>query len=155
MDNEKKNEDKGMTRREFAKSLVVGGAIGAIGMMGLYSYSPWRKKHFAKIVPKQIDIGECKSIKILNISETSWFDNKVLMGDIKGAGGLLVNQYEYNWPPFADVKGKLGKGSYEAGIKHIKQYLPNNLEKAWQFQMENAVHPENAGGYACLIDVEL
>jgi len=53
------------------------------------------------------------------------------------------------------VKGQLGKGSYEAGIKHIKQYLPDNLEKAWQFQMENAVHPENAGGYACLIDVEL
>ena len=154
-DNEKKNEDKGMTRRDFAKSLVVGGAVGAIGMMGLYSYGPWRKKHFAKVEPKQIDIGECKSIKIINISETSWFDNKVLMGDIKGAGGLLVNQYEYNWPPFSDIKGKLGKGSYETGIKHIKQYLPNNLEKAWQFQMENAVHPENAGGYACLIDVEL
>ena len=28
MDNEKKNEDKGMTRRDFAKSLVVGGAVG-------------------------------------------------------------------------------------------------------------------------------
>jgi 7,8-dihydropterin-6-yl-methyl-4-(beta-D-ribofuranosyl)aminobenzene 5'-phosphate synthase len=31
------------------------------------------------------------------------------MGDIKGSGGLLVNQYTYNWPPFADVKGELGK----------------------------------------------
>ncbi len=148
-------EKKGMNRRDFVKGLIVGGAAGTLGSMGIYSYSPWRKSHLAKAAPKNIDIGECKSIKITNVSETSWFDNKNLMGDIKGSGGLLVNQYTYNWPPFAEKKGQLGKGSYEKGIKEIKQWLPNNLEKAWQFQVENAVHPENAGGFACLIDVEL
>jgi len=150
-----KNENKGITRRDFVKGLTVGGAIGVIGAMGIYSYGPWRKTHLTKVTPKNIDIGECKSVKVTNISETSWFDNKVLMENIKGAGGLLVNQYEYNWPPFTEKNGKLGKGSYEKGIKEIKQWLPNNLEKAWQFQVENAVHPENAGGFACLIDVEL
>ena len=59
---------------------------------------------------KLADIGVCKSVKVTNISETSWFENAVLMGDIKGAGGLLVNQYSYNWPPFGDGTG-LGKGT--------------------------------------------
>jgi 7,8-dihydropterin-6-yl-methyl-4-(beta-D-ribofuranosyl)aminobenzene 5'-phosphate synthase len=150
-----KEEHQGVSRRDFVKGLAVGGAAGAIGAMGIYSYGPWRKRHFGKVTSKNIDIGECKGVKITNISETSWFDNKVLMGDIKGAGGLLVNQYEYNWPPFADVKGQLGKGSYEKGIQHIKQFLPDKLDKAWEFQKENAVHPDNAGCFACLIDVEL
>jgi len=149
------DEKKGLSRRDFVKGLIVGGAAGTLGSMGLYSYSPWRKSHFAKLAAKNIDIGECKSLKITNVSETSWFENKKLMGDIKGSGGLLVNQYTYNWPPFAEKKGELGKGSYEKGIKEIKQWLPNHLDKAWQFQVENAVHPENAGGFACLIDVEL
>ena len=148
-------EKEGINRRDFVKGLAVGSAVGAIGAMGIYSYGPWRTRHFSKVASKNIDIGECRSVKVTNISETSWFDNKTLMGDIKGSGGLLVNQYEYNWPPFADVKGQLGKGSYEKGIKHIKQYLPDKLDKAWQFQVENAVHPENAGAFACLIDVEL
>ena len=148
-------EKEGLSRRDFVKGLAAGTAVGVIGTMGVYSYSPWRKRHFPKVVRKNIDIGECKSVKIKCITETSWFINKVLMNDIKGAGGLLVNQYEYNWPPFTEKNGKLGKGSYEKGIANIKQYLPDKLEKAWEFQMENAVHPENAGGYAALIDVEL
>jgi len=147
-------EKRGLSRRDFVKGLVVGGSAGFIASMGIYSYGPWRTRHFAKETPKNIDIGECKSVKILNISETSWFDNKTLMGDIKGAGGLLVNQYTYNWPPFTEPKGQLGKGSYEKGIVQIKQWLPNQIEKAWAFQMENAVHPENAGGFSCLIEVE-
>jgi len=148
------NEKKDVSRRDFVKGLAAGSAVGFIGAMGIYSYSPWRKKHFPKVASKDVDIGECKRVKITNITETSWFNNADLMGDIKGAGGLLVNQYTYNWPPFAEKNGKLGKGSYEKGIKEIKQWLPNNLEKAHEFQMENAVHPENAGGYACLIEVE-
>jgi 7,8-dihydropterin-6-yl-methyl-4-(beta-D-ribofuranosyl)aminobenzene 5'-phosphate synthase len=125
---------------------------GAIGAMGVYSYSPMRKQHFAKAAPPKVNIGEVKSVKVTNISETSWFDNKKLMGDIKGAGGLLVNQYTYNWPPFAQVKGKLGKGSYEEGVRNIKQFL-GKLEDAWAFQMENAVNPLN-GGFSALIEVE-
>jgi len=143
-----------ITRRDFTKGVAVGTMAGAIGAMGVYSYSPMRKQHFAKAAPPKVNIGEVKSVKVTNISETSWFDNKKLMGDIKGAGGLLVNQYTYNWPPFAQVKGKLGKGSYEEGVRNIKQFLPGKLEDAWAFQMENAVNPLNAGGFSALIEVE-
>ncbi|MDX2479053.1 MAG: MBL fold metallo-hydrolase, partial [Desulfuromusa sp.] len=71
----------------------------------------------------------------------------------KKAGGLLVNQYEFNWPPFCDG-GELAKGSYESGIAKIKQWLPHDLEKASAYIKEHAVHPENAGGFSALIEVE-
>ena len=147
-------ENGSVTRRDFAKGVAVGTMAGAIGAMGVYSYSPMRKEHFAKTRPPKVNIGEVKSVKVTNISETSWFDNKKLMGDIKGAGGLLVNQYTYNWPPFTQAKGKLGKGSYEEGMKNIRALLPHKLEEAWAFQLENAVSPLNAGGFAALIEVE-
>ena len=85
--------DKSITRRDFTKGVAVGTMAGALGAMGVYSYSPLRKQHFAKAPAPMEDIGEVKSVKVTNISETSWFDNKILMGDIKGAGGLLVNHY--------------------------------------------------------------
>jgi len=125
------SEDKGkFNRRDFFKGTAMGILGGAALGMGIYSYSPWRKSHFPGVKRKMADIGTCKNVKVTNISETSWFKNAVLMGDIKGAGGLLVNQYSYNWPPFGDGTG-LGKGSYEKGIAKIKHLLPNNLEEAW------------------------
>lgn len=148
------SESNSSSRRDFTKGLAVGTMAGAVGAMGVYSYSPWRKQHFAKAAAPKVDIGEVKSVKVTNISETSWFDNKTLMGDIKGAGGLLVNQYTYNWPPFTQAKGRLGKGSYEDGVKAIKAFLPAKLEDAWAYQMENAVNPGNAGGFSALIEVE-
>jgi len=141
-----------ISRRNFLKGVCAGVIGGTIATMGIYSYSPWRKAHFPKVKRKMADIGTCKSIKITNISETSWFDNATLMGDIKGAGGLLVNQYEYNWPPFGDGSG-LGKGSYKKGIAKIKHLLPNRVDEAWNITEKLSVHPENAGGYACLIEV--
>jgi 7,8-dihydropterin-6-yl-methyl-4-(beta-D-ribofuranosyl)aminobenzene 5'-phosphate synthase len=39
-------------------------------------------------------------------------------------------------------------------VKAIKPFLPGKLEDAWAFQMENAVHPMNAGGFSALIEVE-
>lgn len=142
-----------MKRRDFLKGAAMGVLGGAFAAMGVYSYSPWRKAFFPKIERKLADIGVCKSLKVTNISETSWFENAVLMADIKGAGGLLVNQYTYNWPPFADGNG-LGKGSYEAGIAKIKHLLPDRLEEAWEVTSQLSVHPQNAGGYAALLEVE-
>ena len=115
----------------------------------------WRKQHFSKVdrTPKA-NIGEVKSVKVTNICETSWFDNKMLMGDIKGAGGLLVNQYTYNWPPFARRQGPARQGQLREGRQEIKHFLPSNLEEAWAFQIENAVNPLNAGGFSALIEVE-
>lgn len=148
------DEDKGrMSRRNFVKGASMGVLAGALGTMGVYSYGPWREAHFKDVKRKQTDIGRCRSMKITNISETSWFVNETLMHDIKNAGGLLVNQYDYNWPPFGDGSG-LGKGSYDKGIKTIKQLLPEKLEEAWEIQQDLSVNPDNAGGYSCLIEIE-
>ncbi len=141
-----------MKRRDFIKGLATGAMAGTLGVMGVYSYSPWRKQHFPQVARKQAEIGVCRSVKVINVSETSWFENATLMGDIKGAGGLLVNQYDYNWPPFGNGQG-LGKGSYQAGIDQIKHLLPNKLEEAWEIIEKNSVHPENAGGYAALVEM--
>ena len=140
-------------RRMFLRGATTGVGVGLVAAMGLYSYAPARKSHFPQAERKMADIGVCKSVTVTNVSETSWFENAVLMGDIKGAGGLLVNQYDYNWPPFGNGKG-LGKGSYEEGIAQIKHLLPDRLDEAWEIIEANTVHPENAGGYAALIEVE-
>ena len=44
-------ENGSVTRRDFAKGVAVGTMAGAIGAMGVYSYSPMRKEHFAKARP--------------------------------------------------------------------------------------------------------
>ena len=148
------SEDKSkISRRNFFKGAAMGVLGGTALGMGLFSYSPWRKAYFPDVNRKLTDIGACKSLKVTNISETSWFENAVLMGDIKGAGGLLVNQYSYNWPPFGDGTG-LGKGSYEKGIAKIKHLLPNNLEEAWAITEKLSVSPQNAGGFAALVEIE-
>jgi 7,8-dihydropterin-6-yl-methyl-4-(beta-D-ribofuranosyl)aminobenzene 5'-phosphate synthase len=147
-------EGKGnISRRDFFKGAAMGIMGGTLLTMGVFSYSSWRKRYFAQVARKQTDIGVCKYVRVTNISETSWFTNAHLMGDIKGAGGLLVEQYSYNWPPFGDGSG-LGKGSYEKGIAKIKHLLPHNLEEAWAITEKLSVHPENAGGFSCLIEVE-
>lgn len=141
------------TRRDFLKGAVTGLGFGTMATMGIFSYSPMRSIFLPEIERKMKDFGACKSVKITNISETSWFDNATLMGDMKGAGGLLVDQYLYNWPPFGDGTG-LAKGSYERGIAKIKHLLPHNLEEAWKIVKANSIHPENAGGFAALIEIE-
>ncbi len=148
------SEDKGkINRRDFLKGAATGVLGGAVLGMGLFSYGPWSKTYFPEVKRKLVDIGTCKSVKVTNLSETSWFENSVLMGDIKGAGGLLVNQYSYNWPPFGDGTG-LGKGSYEKGIAKIKHLLPHAIDEAWAVTEGLSVNPNNAGGFACLIEVE-
>ncbi len=147
------SDKSNINRRDFFKGAAMGVMGGMLASMGLYSYSPWRKSQFAEVNRKLTDIGACKSVNITNISETSWFKNADLMGDIKGAGGLLVNQYDYNWPPFGDGTG-LGKGSYAKGIAKIKHLLPDRIDEAWAITEKLSVHPENAGGYAALVEVE-
>ena len=140
-------------RRDFIKGAATGLGLGTLASMGLVSYSPLREIFLPQTKRKFTDFGKCKSVKVTNISETSWFDNSILMGDIKGAGGLLVNQYEFNWPPFGDGKG-LANGSYESGINKIKHLLPNKLEEAWEIIQKNSVSVDNAGGYSALVEVE-
>lgn len=145
--------DNELSRRDFLKGAATGVGVGALAAMGLYSYSPLSKNHLPKVVRKQKSFGACKSVKVTNISETSWFSNATLMKDIHDAGGLLVNQYDFNWPPFGNGK-KIAKGSYKEGMKTIKKFLPDRLEEAWAVQEKIAVSPENPGGFSCLLDVE-
>ncbi len=46
---------------------------------------------------KQVDIGQCRRVKIRCISETSWFDTNRILDDIKNAGGMSANQYTVGW----------------------------------------------------------
>ena len=145
--------NKNFSRRDFIKGTASGIGLGTLATMGIFSYSEGRKKFLPQVDRQVTDIGTCKSVKITNVSETSWFSNSVLMGDIRNAGGLLVNQYEYNWPPFGNGRG-LSKGSYEEGIKQIKHLLPKDLDKAWDIVNEKSVNPDNAGGYAAIVEME-
>lgn len=47
-----------------------------------------------------LDIGTLRRLKIRCISETGWFDNATVFGDIMHAGGAESNQYGIPWPPF-------------------------------------------------------
>ena len=81
-----------MNRREFLKGASLGIGAGAIGAMGLYSYTPMRKAFLPEVHRQLTDFGVCKCVKGTNISETSWFDNGVFMKNVTGAGGLLVGR---------------------------------------------------------------
>ena len=115
-----------VSRRRFLEALGAGTAFGFLGSMGAFSYTPLRNRFLPDKPKGTTDIGEVKKLTITCISETSWFDNDILMNDMDDMGGLLVNQWTYPWPP----EGK-----------------PNNPR--------GDLHPENAGGYAALLDIEL
>ena len=143
--------DNNIERRKFLKGVGVGAVVGTLGTMGTLSLTGLGDIFKAEKELSKTKIGTVKKVTITNISETSWFDNNTLVGDIKSAGGLLVNQYNFNWAPFANGKG-IGKGSYQEGIDAIAKYLPHDLDKAWEYAKANSVHPENAGGFSALID---
>ena len=84
------------TRRDFLKGAATGLGVGGLAAMGAFSYSPWRKQYFPEIERKLTDFGVCKSVKVTNISETSWFDNATLIGDIKKAGGDQSTSASFN-----------------------------------------------------------
>ena len=81
-----------INRRDFLRGAALGVGAGMLGAMGAFSYSPWRKAMLPQVQRKMTDIGQCKSVKILNISETSWFDNGIFMNNVTKAGGLLVDR---------------------------------------------------------------
>jgi 7,8-dihydropterin-6-yl-methyl-4-(beta-D-ribofuranosyl)aminobenzene 5'-phosphate synthase len=44
-----------------------------------------------------VDIGQCRSVKVRCLSETSWFDGDQVLADVKHAGGMSANQYRVPW----------------------------------------------------------
>ncbi len=84
------------SRRSFIKGMALGTMAGYFGSAGLSS-TVFHKQMMPKDNTKKVDIGQIKSLSVKVISETSWFNNAVLLNDIKKSGGLLVNQYEIPW----------------------------------------------------------
>lgn len=123
---EEVSNNSSLSRRDFLKWMGVGAVGGFIGSMGLFSYSPLRKNFLPQAKVGDKDMGEIKKLTITCISETSWFNNSILTGDFAKMGGLLVNQWDYPWPP-------AGK--------------PGNPNGDW--------HADNAGGYSALLEIEL
>jgi 7,8-dihydropterin-6-yl-methyl-4-(beta-D-ribofuranosyl)aminobenzene 5'-phosphate synthase len=84
---------KRMDRREFVKTVAVGGAIltldAAIMAPSL------------KAAPGDLKaVGECKRVTIKSISEVGWWDTKVLMKDLKKGGGPKgCDQWNAAWDP--------------------------------------------------------
>jgi len=88
--------EKDFTRRTFIKGMAVGTMAGYLGAAGLSS-TVFKNQLLPQEKFNQVDIGEIKALKIKVVSETSWYDNNVFLNDVKGAGGLLVNQYTIPW----------------------------------------------------------
>jgi 7,8-dihydropterin-6-yl-methyl-4-(beta-D-ribofuranosyl)aminobenzene 5'-phosphate synthase len=81
---------KEMNRREFMKTVVVGGAVLGLGN------AVWHKPLEA-LASGQYDIGQCKSLRIKCVSELGWKDTKKLIGDMKAGGGPKANQWNIDW----------------------------------------------------------
>lgn len=81
---------KVISRRNFVKSVAAGGA-------GLYVSNLLGPTRGWAAGPA--DIGQCKSVKVRCISETSWFDGAQFVADVKNAGGMATSQYAVPWNP--------------------------------------------------------
>lgn len=113
-----------MERRSFLKGLAVTGAsIGASGV------GPFISKGLAA---KQLEnIGECKSVKVTCVSETSWFDSPRMLQDIKDAGGVMVCHYDIPWTQ-SNLGGYVAMIEVEQldGSKHTIQ-LDTGWDQGW------------------------
>ena len=81
---------KDMDRREFMKTVVIGGASLGLGSAVLH-------KPLESLASGKYDIGQCKSVRIKCVSELGWYDTKVLIGQMKAAGGPKTNQWVIPW----------------------------------------------------------
>jgi 7,8-dihydropterin-6-yl-methyl-4-(beta-D-ribofuranosyl)aminobenzene 5'-phosphate synthase len=71
-------------------------------------------------VKSKIDMGALEHLKILCISETGWFDTPTLLADVKAAGGMDADQYDFGWPPLGPKHPENAAGSsalVEAEVK--------------------------------------
>ncbi|MCE5283621.1 MAG: twin-arginine translocation signal domain-containing protein [Deltaproteobacteria bacterium] len=109
-----------MQRRDFLKGLAVTGAAAGVGGLG-----PLVGKGFA--AKKLENIGECKSVKVTCVSETSWFDSPRMLQDIKDGGGAMVSMYDIPWTQ-SNIGGYVALIEVEQldGSKHVIQ-----LDTGW------------------------
>jgi 7,8-dihydropterin-6-yl-methyl-4-(beta-D-ribofuranosyl)aminobenzene 5'-phosphate synthase len=83
---------KEMNRREFMRTVAIGGA--ALGLGNAVFYKP-----LDALASGKYDIGQCKSVRIKCVSELGWYDTKVLIGQMKAGGGPKTNQWSIPWDP--------------------------------------------------------
>jgi 7,8-dihydropterin-6-yl-methyl-4-(beta-D-ribofuranosyl)aminobenzene 5'-phosphate synthase len=131
-------EEKKISRRSFIQGMALGTVAGYFASAGLSS-TVFKKALLPKEKLNQVDIGEIKSLKLKVVSETSWFDNKVFLKDVKDAGGLLVNQYTIPW----SIEGvKAGyQGSNLGGYSTYIEATPMD-GKVIKIQLDTGWNPE-------------
>ncbi len=83
---------KAMDRRDFMKTVAIGGAV--LGVGGAIFHPEVRADKGGKY-----EIGQCKQLKIKCVSELGWFDSDKLVDQIKSAGGTDTNQWAIPWDP--------------------------------------------------------
>jgi 7,8-dihydropterin-6-yl-methyl-4-(beta-D-ribofuranosyl)aminobenzene 5'-phosphate synthase len=81
-----------MKRRNFLKFLGTSAAATAAVGTASGIVLPG-----AALASGKKDIGECKSVKVTVLSETSWFNNDQFKKDITDGGGASTNQYSVPW----------------------------------------------------------
>jgi anaerobic selenocysteine-containing dehydrogenase len=69
---------KEMNRRDFMKTVVIGGASLGLGSAILH-------KPLDALASGKYDIGQCKSVRVTCVSELGWYDTKVLIKNMKAA----------------------------------------------------------------------
>ena len=77
---------KEIDRREFIKTVAIGGAVLGLGNAILH-------KPLEAIASGKYDIGQCKSVRIKCVSELGWHDGRKLFKSIMSGGGAKTNQW--------------------------------------------------------------
>jgi 7,8-dihydropterin-6-yl-methyl-4-(beta-D-ribofuranosyl)aminobenzene 5'-phosphate synthase len=80
---------KDVNRRDFIKTVVIGGASLGLGSAVFY-------KPLEALADDKYDIGECKSVKVTAVSELGWYDDKEILGQLK-KWGFKTNQWTVPW----------------------------------------------------------
>jgi len=83
---------KKVGRREFLKTVTIGGAVLSLGQVTFF-------KPLKAMASGKYDIGQCQSVRVKCISELGWFDTKKLGGQLRAAGGPKTNQWTIPWDP--------------------------------------------------------
>jgi 7,8-dihydropterin-6-yl-methyl-4-(beta-D-ribofuranosyl)aminobenzene 5'-phosphate synthase len=114
---------KEMDRRDFIKTVTIGGAV--LGLGGAILHKP-----LEALASGKYDIGQCKSVRIKCVSELGWLDNKNLLTSIMAAGGGKANQWSIQWDP-KNAAGSCSLIDMETLNGHHHKFL---LDAGWNHQ---------------------
>lgn len=92
-------------RREFVKTLVVGGAA-------LFLDAAVLRKPLRAADGQKVDLGQCQSVKITCVSEVGWWDHGKQLAAIQQAGGVQANQW-------TDVKWDMNNGAGSSALLEV------------------------------------